>query len=366
MKKVYSLFVALGLLSVSVNAQNVIDHKYDEGQAVIDKSVKVNSMKMPTDTIGGQTWTKFYRIYGCLGYWGGNLVLGQNNCTSNFVGFTKWAQEYLMQYPQYANAAASYKIEEVILLTHTLVEGGSPNTGNVEVSIHDISDSSAYSFGQPPNQTSYRISCPGASPLQVQGSPATATIPWANLDTATRFSIASFANPVFVSNNYAVVADFAQVMAAGDTVGILCSEAGDKISDDYQYISYPGSSGPFWIQLSHFATSGWGRMLGYWPIVDAATSIDKLPYMNGIKFTLAPNPANTNVRVQYSVSDNAKVNIEMYDLTGKLLYEVTEQNVASNITNTSEINVSDYPNGTYYISITANGNRMTQKLVIAK
>jgi len=108
-------------------------------------------------------------------------------------------------------------------------------------------------------------------------------------------------------------------------------------------------------------------MFGYWPVVEVNTGIDELHYINGIKFTMAPNPAKNNVKFRYSIEDNSNsVNLAIYDLTGRVVYENTETNVASNTTNTMTVDISSLPAGNYYASLTANGKRMTQKLVVTK
>lgn len=353
MKKFYALIVA-GAFATSLNAQNTIQQFQTGAEKTIKSSIAIS--KTPTDTVGPGQWAGQATIVGstCGGYIAGTGVLG---CTSTPASFGTTAQGYLMGYPNFAGGATSYKIEEVLLWTYSLEEGGSPNTGNVTVTINAIDDSSKYSGGG----NSYAIACPGTQL-------ATTTIPWANLDTASGLSVASLGTPLYVAADYAVVVNSDACIAAGDTVGYITSASGDEVTAAHQWFLYPAST-PFYTQMSHVWGSGsapWDRMFGYWPVVDASNSIEEAGFINGISMAVSPNPAINQVKIQYAIQDNNNVKVAIFDLTGKVVYEMTESNVAANTTNNVRVDVSQLPAGNYYVSLVANGERMTQKLVLTK
>jgi len=77
------------------------------------------------------------------------------------------------------------------------------------------------------------------------------------------------------------------------------------------------------------------------------------------KFIAFPNPSSTGIfTIDINASTNAKVFI--YDVVGKLILakELDAQN--------QQLNLSDYPNGSYFISINSNAEVRNEKIIINK
>lgn len=78
-----------------------------------------------------------------------------------------------------------------------------------------------------------------------------------------------------------------------------------------------------------------------------------------------PNPANDEVNISFTLSNEALVNVTVTDLTGKIVYTSNgENNVAG--AHSMKINTSTFSNGVYMVNFKANGEVSTQKIVIRK
>ncbi len=76
------------------------------------------------------------------------------------------------------------------------------------------------------------------------------------------------------------------------------------------------------------------------------------------QFTLYPNPANSVITITASKNIDA---VKIYDLTGQLLSEYTRQNGK-----TALLDVSNFANGLYFITVLSNGKTTTKKAIINK
>lgn len=78
-----------------------------------------------------------------------------------------------------------------------------------------------------------------------------------------------------------------------------------------------------------------------------------------------PNPANDEVNVSFSLSNEALVNVTVTDLAGKVVYSSeAENNVAG--AHSIKINSSNFSDGVYMVNFKANNEVSTQKIVIRK
>lgn len=78
-----------------------------------------------------------------------------------------------------------------------------------------------------------------------------------------------------------------------------------------------------------------------------------------------PNPANTNVNVNFSVNESANVDMSVISVTGDVVYNNNFGTIAAG-KYSENINVSELANGVYFYTLTVNGNVTTKKLVISK
>jgi hypothetical protein len=74
-----------------------------------------------------------------------------------------------------------------------------------------------------------------------------------------------------------------------------------------------------------------------------------------------PNPANNNLTVKFNVENSANVNISVVDLTGKVIFNSSNNRFAG--INAEEINVSSFVNGVYFVKLTTGDYTSTVKFV---
>ena len=80
-------------------------------------------------------------------------------------------------------------------------------------------------------------------------------------------------------------------------------------------------------------------------------------------FTLMPNPASTNIRLSFNDLPSANARLRVYDVSGKLLTTLNMGTLNSVSTN---INVSSFGNGVYWLELEDNGLKQTQRLIIQR
>ncbi len=79
-----------------------------------------------------------------------------------------------------------------------------------------------------------------------------------------------------------------------------------------------------------------------------------------------PNPATQNTTISFTLVENNKISISVYDVLGNLVSLVSQNNDFVKGNNNVSINTSSLSSGIYYISLEANGSKETKKLVISK
>jgi endonuclease I len=77
-------------------------------------------------------------------------------------------------------------------------------------------------------------------------------------------------------------------------------------------------------------------------------------------FTVYPNPASTYIQLQMSNIVNGEVNVEITDVTGKVVRKFAKQLNGSTIT----LSTSGISNGTYLVNLRANGEQYTRKVIV--
>ncbi|MBI3509137.1 MAG: T9SS type A sorting domain-containing protein [Bacteroidetes bacterium] len=80
--------------------------------------------------------------------------------------------------------------------------------------------------------------------------------------------------------------------------------------------------------------------------------------------TLYPNPANENVSVNYSLTENSAVEINIFDDAGKLMMRANEPGVLGAGDHKTELETSSLPPGIYFVKIIAGGSVITKKLSV--
>ncbi len=78
-----------------------------------------------------------------------------------------------------------------------------------------------------------------------------------------------------------------------------------------------------------------------------------------------PNPVKDITTFSYQVNKNVNVNVDLYDLSGRLVMSLPQGNQTSGVHNV-KINAENLPNGSYFFTVTAGENKTTKKMVVVK
>jgi hypothetical protein len=95
------------------------------------------------------------------------------------------------------------------------------------------------------------------------------------------------------------------------------------------------------------------------------TGIDEIG--NDVKIEAAyPNPASTICNIIYSIPTDAKVNINLYDISGRKVATLLDDTEQTPGRYKVPVDVSNLANGIYIYRVTVNGQSYAQKLTVAK
>jgi photosystem II stability/assembly factor-like uncharacterized protein len=78
-----------------------------------------------------------------------------------------------------------------------------------------------------------------------------------------------------------------------------------------------------------------------------------------------PNPFNPSTKIKFNVAGTGNVSIKVYDVMGKEIAELVNQNLTAGIY-TADFDASALPSGTYFYRLTAGSFTETKKLVLIK
>jgi hypothetical protein len=122
---------------------------------------------------------------------------------------------------------------------------------------------------------------------------------------------------------------------------------------------------------------GYTAYIGYWPPWGSIPGIEETERAFGlgqsVVFSLRqnyPNPVLSRTLIKYSIASPCKVELELYDITGRQVATLVNKNqkpgyyqVNWNIRNVSE---KQLPNGVYFYRLTAGDWTETKKMVIIR
>lgn len=87
-------------------------------------------------------------------------------------------------------------------------------------------------------------------------------------------------------------------------------------------------------------------------------------YINSL--VIYPNPTSQNASISFTMIEHNKVTINIYDVLGNLVSEVSQNNSFEKGNNIVNLNSSNLASGIYYITLEINNTKETKKLIINK
>ncbi len=175
-------------------------------------------------------------------------------------------------------------------------------------------------------------------------------------------TIVSFTPAVQVTGNFAGGFDYSD-LPAGSVLGLFSTTSGDNPSADWNWEKTTDGT---WIALGN-APQGWSLNadLAVWAVIgDGIAGINDLGTFNNMRMSfIGGNPANNSVIVAYEMLESADARMIVLDAKGAKVMDQQLGRTAVGEHQTT-LDVSNYPSGTYYVTISANGNPLTKKLVV--
>lgn len=236
--------------------------------------------------------------------------------------------------------AQKYTVTGTVHLTGAIVLSHAHGTSSISLKAYDVNATTG---------------APGSNTLGTSNSIVLNSF---NSNGATTFSFSSMPN---VSNmSFFVSAVLPATPASVDTFGIYTEQFNCIGTDSLAWEKWDDNS---WNSFA--SVYGGGLDLSIYPIVDIATGIDNISKNDLSLFKAFPNPANTEVTVSYSLSKASSVNIEIYDINGKLVKTISERNAEAGQHNT-KIDVSALEAGVYMYGVKTDGAKLFSKFTVTK
>jgi hypothetical protein len=185
--------------------------------------------------------------------------------------------------------------------------------------------------------------------------------------SGTSYTSYTFATPVAVGANTSFFAGISVPAFGGtdkDTLALLDTQAGCNSNDSLSYVQFNSST---WIPVTRVFGSSANLDLMIFPVVDITTGINNFVSKGGLTlYAASPNPANNMVNFNFSLADNSKVEVEIFDITGKSVKHFQGSDLYAAGKNTIGMDVSSLQSGSYMYSINAGGTMMFSKFVVVK
>jgi hypothetical protein len=77
-----------------------------------------------------------------------------------------------------------------------------------------------------------------------------------------------------------------------------------------------------------------------------------------------PNPANNSTTITYSLNKSGNVNIVITDIMGRTVKTMEQGSQVAGTSYNVNLNTSDLANGTYFYTLSVDGERQTKKFVV--
>jgi len=88
-----------------------------------------------------------------------------------------------------------------------------------------------------------------------------------------------------------------------------------------------------------------------------------IPAINVVDASVFPNPADLSARLTFGLESSDQINIQVIDVTGKVVIDLGTANYNTGI-NRVDFNTSELNGGVYFINLSSDGTRFTQRLIV--
>lgn len=181
-------------------------------------------------------------------------------------------------------------------------------------------------------------------------------------------NVLSFITPVPVSagNFFAAVQSPIIGGVNKDTLAILSTKLGCSSTDSlsWTYTIYnPAGPSPSWRSVKSRFGSNLDIMI--YPVISITTGLNSVTKGDLTLLAAFPNPADNEISINFGLIQSSKVEIEIYDITGKIVNTIKLDKLESG-SHTSKINTASLNAGVYMYSVKSENAKMFSKFTIAK
>ena len=196
------------------------------------------------------------------------------------------------------------------------------------------------------------------------------------LSSMAGYDALTFSSPIPLSTgNFFASIEVPAIGGSGmDTLSVLSTSFGCNSNDSLAWIfntvnppSAAAVLGSGWSSvISGFGgTSADNLDFLIFPVVDITTGVSSISKGNLTLTAAFPNPASSEVSINFGLNQASKVEIEVYDVTGKNVQTVKLDNLEAG-NHTSKLNVAGLGAGVYVYSVKSENAKMFSKFTIAK
>lgn len=184
----------------------------------------------------------------------------------------------------------------------------------------------------------------------------------------TGYTTFTFGTPVAVSagNFFAAVTVPSFGGTDMDTLSILCTNLGNcppAGSDSCGALKLGAPINGWYLIEVGFGVNG---DLMIFPVLSIANGVSNVTKGDLSLYAATPNPASNNININFSINNPSKVDIEVIDVTGKVVKTIKGNDTFATGKHSISLDVTGLESGSYMYSITAAGTRMVSKFVVTK
>jgi hypothetical protein len=191
------------------------------------------------------------------------------------------------------------------------------------------------------------------------------------LGTFTGSDVITFGTPVNLTtgNFFAAIESPAMGGAGMDTLCILSTSFGCSSTDSLSWVFDVVSPAVFaagWSSVKTAFNPNGNLDLLIFPVVDITTGINNSISKGNLTLLAAfPNPATNDITINFGLNQSSKVEIEVYDVTGKIVSAVKLDNLEAG-NHSSKLNTANLNAGVYMYSVKSDNAKMFSKFTISK
>ena len=196
----------------------------------------------------------------------------------------------------------------------------------------------------------------------------TATKSLNSFTTGSSYNVLSFGTPVSITagNFFAAIESPSIGGANNDTLAILSTKLGCSSTDSLSWtykIYNPAAIAPSWSSVNANFSSNLDIMI--YPVISITTDLSSITKGDLTLLAAFPNPATNEIAINFGLNQSSKVEIEIYDITGKSINTIKLDKLEPG-NHTSKVSVSNLNTGVYMYSIKSENAKMFSKFTVTK